>query len=203
MKMNSIVVAGTAAAVLALPAFAAGDKERTSQREMDRGVPGVDVNIGRNASDRGVPGIEINTDRQRDTNVNRQRDKDRGVPGVDVNVGRNASDRGVPGVEMNADRQRDAKRGVPGVDVDVNRRSAAQGSMHHAKVREAQQALQRAGFDPGPIDGMMGPKTAEALREFQNSKNVQVTGKLNEETLSALNIDASASIGAGRDSEKR
>jgi hypothetical protein len=33
-------------------------------------------------------------------------------------------------------------------------------------VREVQQALLAAGYDPGPIDGIMGPRTKAALRKY-------------------------------------
>ena len=33
-------------------------------------------------------------------------------------------------------------------------------------VREVQQALLDSGFDPGPIDGVMGPRTKAALRKY-------------------------------------
>jgi peptidoglycan hydrolase-like protein with peptidoglycan-binding domain len=33
-------------------------------------------------------------------------------------------------------------------------------------VREVQEALAAAGFDPGPIDGIMGPRTKAALRKY-------------------------------------
>jgi Putative peptidoglycan binding domain len=33
-------------------------------------------------------------------------------------------------------------------------------------VREVQQSLLDAGFDPGPIDGVMGPRTKAALRKY-------------------------------------
>jgi hypothetical protein len=33
-------------------------------------------------------------------------------------------------------------------------------------VREVQQALVAAGFDPGPIDGIMGPRTKSALLKY-------------------------------------
>jgi hypothetical protein len=49
-------------------------------------------------------------------------------------------------------------------------------------VRDAQIALQNAGFDPGRIDGMMGAKTQEALREFQASKGLPQTGTLDAAT---------------------
>ena len=33
-------------------------------------------------------------------------------------------------------------------------------------VREMQEALAAAGYDPGPIDGIMGPRTKSALRKY-------------------------------------
>lgn len=33
-------------------------------------------------------------------------------------------------------------------------------------VRDVQQALATAGYDPGPIDGIMGPRTKSALRKY-------------------------------------
>lgn len=33
-------------------------------------------------------------------------------------------------------------------------------------VRELQQALQQSGYDPGPVDGIMGPRTKAALRKY-------------------------------------
>ena len=35
-----------------------------------------------------------------------------------------------------------------------------------AHVRELQQALASSGFDPGPIDGIFGPRTKAALRKY-------------------------------------
>jgi hypothetical protein len=59
-----------------------------------------------------------------------------------------------------------------------------------AAVREAQQALQQKGFDVGPIDGVMGPKTSAALREFQQAEGLKSSGRLYQQTLSALNVQA-------------
>src|SRR5919109_2901426 len=53
-------------------------------------------------------------------------------------------------------------------------------------VREAQMALRNAGFDPGGIDGMMGPKTRAALRDFQASHGLPQTGRLDATTQQQL-----------------
>jgi len=39
-----------------------------------------------------------------------------------------------------------------------------------------QRALASAGYDPGPVDGVMGHKTASALRDFQRAHNLKPTG---------------------------
>jgi peptidoglycan hydrolase-like protein with peptidoglycan-binding domain len=55
-------------------------------------------------------------------------------------------------------------------------------------VRSAQQALKDHGFDPGEIDGKMGPRTEAALKQFQGSKGMQASGQLDSKTLAALGV---------------
>ena len=72
------------------------------------------------------------------------------------------------------------------------------------KVKEIQEALKDKGNDPGQIDGIMGPKTQQALRAFQKSENLQVTGRVDEKTASALGVDVdkagTSSMGSERSS---
>jgi hypothetical protein len=58
-------------------------------------------------------------------------------------------------------------------------------------VRAAQQALRSKGFDPGPIDGIQGPRTTAAVRDFQDKENLTVTGQLDAETNARLMAAAS------------
>lgn len=60
-------------------------------------------------------------------------------------------------------------------------------------VRDVQQALKEVGNDPGPIDGIMGPRTQEALREFQRAENLPVTGRLDPATMARLEIEGPVS----------
>jgi hypothetical protein len=53
-------------------------------------------------------------------------------------------------------------------------------------VRSAQQALRDRGFDPGPIDGVMGPRTTAAVKDFQQKENLNVTGGLDADTHARL-----------------
>ena len=59
-------------------------------------------------------------------------------------------------------------------------------------VRDVQQALQNKGYDVGPIDGMMGPRTQSALREFQQQQGLSRSGRIDQQTLSALDVQASS-----------
>ncbi len=51
-----------------------------------------------------------------------------------------------------------------------------------------QQALERNGIDPGPIDGDYGPMTQEAVEEFQEWYALPVTGVAGPQTLDILGI---------------
>jgi hypothetical protein len=49
-----------------------------------------------------------------------------------------------------------------------------------------QSALARAGYDPGAADGVMGEKTAAALRNFQRDRHLKVTGSATPATWQLL-----------------
>jgi peptidoglycan hydrolase-like protein with peptidoglycan-binding domain len=57
-----------------------------------------------------------------------------------------------------------------------------------ATVRDAQRVLAERGYYPGPIDGVIGPATREALVTFQRAQNLAPTGGLNARTLAALGV---------------
>ena len=66
-------------------------------------------------------------------------------------------------------------------------------------ITKVQSALKDKGLDPGPIDGLMGPRTSSALRDFQIQNDIQVSGKIDKETLRRLGIKGSfmGRIGSG------
>lgn len=54
----------------------------------------------------------------------------------------------------------------------------------------AQAKLSRLGFDPGPADGILGPKTRKSIESFQKKRSSgSITGLPDRETLIELNID--------------
>lgn len=59
------------------------------------------------------------------------------------------------------------------------------------EIRQVQQALDKDGFNAGPTDGRWGPDTKNAVKQFQQSKQMQPTGRLNEQTVADLGLDTS------------
>jgi N-acetylmuramoyl-L-alanine amidase len=49
-----------------------------------------------------------------------------------------------------------------------------------------QARLHNLGYDPGPVDGVAGPRTMGALIQFQTDNNLQPTGEVDDATLAAL-----------------
>lgn len=66
--------------------------------------------------------------------------------------------------------------------------AAKSGGAKSDQVKSVQQALQDKGHDPGPIDGVMGPKTMAALRAFQKDQKLQETGRLDDQTREKLGV---------------
>ena len=54
-------------------------------------------------------------------------------------------------------------------------------------VSSLQRALQREGFDPGPIDGVIGRTTMDAVERFQSEMKLD-RGGLTYETLERLEV---------------
>ncbi|MEM7225679.1 MAG: peptidoglycan-binding domain-containing protein [Pseudomonadota bacterium] len=53
-------------------------------------------------------------------------------------------------------------------------------------VVEAQQLLARQGYDPGPPDGQLGPRTQAAIRDFQEAGGYDPSGQVDTTLLNAL-----------------
>lgn len=56
-----------------------------------------------------------------------------------------------------------------------------------AMMRDIQQALVDAGFNPGPVDGKSGAKTVSAIDAFQKQNGIPA-GKIDKRTLRALGV---------------
>lgn len=64
--------------------------------------------------------------------------------------------------------------------------SGEQASVKTPTIKQIQQALKNAGFNPGSVDGRMGKQTRVAIREFQKANNLNVDGKVGKQTWSIL-----------------
>ena len=55
-----------------------------------------------------------------------------------------------------------------------------------AEVRRAQQALASLGFDPGPVDGVVGPRTRAAITAYERQAGLPQTGRITRALLQRL-----------------
>jgi len=60
-------------------------------------------------------------------------------------------------------------------------------------VRAAQQALRDQGYNPGPIDGVMGPRTSAAVRDYQTKEGLTASGQLDDATMDKLGVRGASS----------
>lgn len=58
--------------------------------------------------------------------------------------------------------------------------------MERPTARQIQVALQKAGFDPGIIDGRIGKKTREAISAFQVANGLVADGRVGKDTWAKL-----------------
>lgn len=59
------------------------------------------------------------------------------------------------------------------------------------QVRKIQQALDKEGFKSGHVDGIWGHETQNAVKQFQQSKQLPATGQLDEQTVADLGLNTS------------
>lgn len=69
---------------------------------------------------------------------------------------------------------------------DVKHNAMMGVNLNPEQIREAQRILNERGFKSGAADGLLGKHTKTAISNFQMSKKLVVTGKLDNPTLKAL-----------------
>lgn len=55
-------------------------------------------------------------------------------------------------------------------------------------LKKVQETLHDKGFYQGPVDGIVGHQTREAIRQYQRSEDLPVTGKLDDKTAERIGI---------------
>ena len=53
-------------------------------------------------------------------------------------------------------------------------------------VRHVQSLLAKQGYDPGPVDGLLGSRTVEAIREYQKAAGLPADGKISTRLIRSL-----------------
>lgn len=84
---------------------------------------------------------------------------------------------GNPGLELKADLA---------LDRPAARADGSPEGQHRDLTRAVQEALLAAGHDPGPPDGVMGPRTRGAIRAFQRRRGLAEDGRIGDGLLEAL-----------------
>jgi peptidoglycan hydrolase-like protein with peptidoglycan-binding domain len=75
--------------------------------------------------------------------------------------------------------------------------SPAADELSPSTIRMLQHSLMQGGYAVDATDGVWGPRTAAALREFQRVKGLQPTGRPDAQTLAALGVPAQGGASQG------
>ena len=67
-------------------------------------------------------------------------------------------------------------------------------NLSRIRIRQVQQWLRATGFEPGSVDGAMGPNTRDALRNWQRAEGFEVTGYLDRAQLDRLSGQGEAAL---------
>jgi peptidoglycan hydrolase-like protein with peptidoglycan-binding domain len=71
-------------------------------------------------------------------------------------------------------------------------------NLSRIRTRQVQQWLRATGFEPGSVDGLMGPNTRDALRGWQRAEGFDVTGYLNRAQIDRLSAQGEAALAEQR-----
>ncbi len=71
----------------------------------------------------------------------------------------------------------------------LHSKRATEPALSSEEMKAVQDSLKRQGYDPGPADGVMGPRTAAALRGYQKDHGLQMTSRADSETMARLGVE--------------
>jgi peptidoglycan hydrolase-like protein with peptidoglycan-binding domain len=86
--------------------------------------------------------------------------------------------------DQNTGQDQNAGQNTP--DPAMDKQGGGSISLTRAQTRMLQQALNSGGLDAGPVDGIMGEKTKQALQKYQSQKGLNASGQVDRETMAAL-----------------
>jgi peptidoglycan hydrolase-like protein with peptidoglycan-binding domain len=67
---------------------------------------------------------------------------------------------------------------------------------NHQDIKKIQESLIDKGYDTGKVDGILGPRTREGIRQYQKSEKLPVTGNLDVETAGKLGVGPDSAGGS-------
>ncbi len=88
--------------------------------------------------------------------------------------------------------QQNPWRPMPAGFVTVSRQSLGAeqaGALSKRAIRQMQESLASLGHDPGPLDGLIGPRTRRAIRAFERAKGLPVHGEASEFLAAQLSLE--------------
>ena len=56
-------------------------------------------------------------------------------------------------------------------------------------IKQVQKSLNDKGYDVGPADGVLGPRTRAGIRQYQASEKLTVSGRLDADTAGKLGVE--------------
>ena len=75
-----------------------------------------------------------------------------------------------------------------GVQPDYNNAAASGAQVADTTVEATQERLAQLGYYNGPVDGIFGPTTRDAVAKYQIDNQLDVTGSLSPDTLQSLGV---------------
>jgi peptidoglycan hydrolase-like protein with peptidoglycan-binding domain len=69
---------------------------------------------------------------------------------------------------------------------EVQTAPEGEGEAKPDEVRQVQLGLVKLGYELGPIDGILGPRTRAAIRTYQQDHNLTVDGKISTGLMQSL-----------------
>lgn len=107
-----------------------------------------------------------------------------------------AGDKADSKMERAKDKARELKNDAKDKTTELKNKAKAkmdrmEAKANHQDVAAMQQALKDKGYDPGPMDGVMGPRTKAALMEYQRAEGMTATGRWDAETAAKLGVRSS------------
>ena len=73
--------------------------------------------------------------------------------------------------------------------------AGAQQAVTPDTIRQVQQTLQQQKMYRGQVDGVWGPRTQAAVRQYQQKNNLGSSGQLDQQTLASLNVGGGQNYG--------